>query len=142
MQCFHKYGIFIVLAFATQTLCAQWKLAAPNVIKPIFRPYNGGGVLISHNGILWAGYHDIWYSPDTGKSWTMRTPFNAFNNSCVKDISFFDDNNGLATTQNGEIFITGDQGLSWTQHIPPHPYRFRPSIESGCFCGTANNIIA
>ena len=81
-------------------------------------------------------------SADTGKTWSLRTPFNNFNNSCIKDISFFDDNIGLATTQNGEVYITQDQGLSWIQHIPANPFRFRPSIESACFCGTANNIIA
>jgi len=138
-----RFGVVLLLFFAPgANLSAQWKLVAPNVIVPIARPYNGGGVLISHNGILWAGYHDIWMSADTGKSWSMRTPFDGLDNSCVKDIYFLDDNTGLLATQNGEIFTTNDQGLSWTQHVPQHPYRFRPSIESACFCGTPKDIIA
>ncbi|MDP4230786.1 MAG: hypothetical protein Q8916_10335, partial [Bacteroidota bacterium] len=131
-----------VMHLAAADLLAQWTLVAPNVILPIARPYIGGGILISHNGILWAGYRDVWMSSDLGKSWSMRTPFNGFNNSCIKDISFFDDNIGLVTTQNGEIYITQDQGLSWVQHRPMNPYRPYPSIEGACFVGTPNNIIA
>ena len=134
--------LIILLLIVASPLAAQWKLVAPNAIVSIFRPYNDGGVLINHNGILWAGYHNVWMSSDTGKTWSMRTPFTNFNNSCVKDIAFFDDNIGLATTQNGEIFTTNDQGLTWTQHIPANPFRFRPSIESACFAGSPNNIIA
>jgi hypothetical protein len=142
MQRLRIYGIFILLFLEIHSLPAQWKLAASNVIKAAFRPYNGGGVLRSHNGTLWVGYQDVWMSSDTGKSWSLRSPFNGFNNNCVKDISFFDDNTGLVTTQDGEIYITHDKGLSWTQHIPPHPYRNRPSIESAVFLGTPNNILA
>src|SRR5579872_3594147 len=133
--------IFILVIFINVELSAQWKLAAPNVIRSTFRPYNGGGVLISQNGILWAGYKNIWMSRDTGKSWSLNMVL-AGGNNLIKDIYFLDDNNGLATTQNGEIYITNDQGLNWTPHIPPHPYRFRPSIESAVFAGTPNNIIA
>jgi photosystem II stability/assembly factor-like uncharacterized protein len=124
------------------TLSAQWTSVAPNIITPIFRPYNSGGIITSHNGILWAGYSDVWMSADTGKTWSKRSPFNQSlpNNSCIKDISFFDDNIGLATTQNGEVYITQDQGLSWTQHILPNP--LRASVESGCFAGSPNDIIA
>ncbi len=143
MNSLRRISFFLTLLFlASAPLSAQWKLVAPNIIASIARPYNGGGVIINHNGILWAGYHNVWMSRDTGKSWSLRTPFNNFNNSCIKDISFFDDNIGLATTQNGEVYITQDQGLSWKQHVPPNPFRYRPSIESGCFIGTANNIIA
>ncbi len=142
MHILRRFTIFSFIFIATAPLSAQWKLAASNVIIPIFRPYDGGGVITNHNGILWAGYKDIWMSADTGKSWSLRTPFNGFNNSCIKDISFFDDNNGLATTQNGEVYVTQDQGLSWAQHIPPNPFRFRPSIESGCFLSTPNHILA
>ncbi len=142
MNSLRRISFFFLLLFAVAPLSAQWKLVAPNMIAAISRPYNGGGALINHNGILWAGYHNVWMSSDTGKSWSLRTPFNNFNNSCIKDISFFDDNIGLATTQNGEVYITQDQGISWKQHVPRNPFRFRPSIESGCFVGTANNIIA
>jgi photosystem II stability/assembly factor-like uncharacterized protein len=134
--------IFLFLFLGVQSSFSQWKMPASNAITPIFRPYNGGGLIMHHNGILWAGYKDIWMSSDTGKSWSRRTPFNGFNNSCIKDISFFDDNTGLATTQDGEIYITQNQGLSWQQHVPAHPFRFRPSIESACFAGDRNHIIA
>ena len=130
----------VLILLASGNIAAQWKLAASNVITPIFRPYNGGGVIINHNGTLWAGYKDVWMSADTGKSWSLRTPFNTFNNSCIKDISFFDDNIGLATTQNGEVYITQDRGLSWIRHVPPNP--LLPSIESGCFAGSSVHVIA
>lgn len=113
---------------------------AANVIKPVYRPYNGGGVLTHYNNILWAGYKDVWMSADLGKSWSLRTPFNGFNNNCIKDIHFISDQIGLATTQNGEIYTTNDQGLSWIQHVPPNP--FRESIESARFVGSPMNIIA
>jgi len=142
MRSLARYFFFALLLFAAANIHAQWKLAAPNVITSIFRPNNGGGILTNHNGILWAGFRDIWMSADTGKTWSLRTPFDGIDNNAVKDISFFDDNTGLAATQNGEIYITQDQGLSWTQHIPNNPFRFRPSIESACFVGTPNNIIA
>ena len=137
------YCITILFVFASAPLSAQWKLLAPNLIIPTFRPYNSGGVLIFHDGILWAGFKDVWMSADTGKSWSKRTPFKTMlNNSCIRDISFYNTAIGLATTQNGEIFITQDQGLSWARHVPANPFRPFPSIQSACFCGTANNIIA
>ncbi|MEI8133847.1 MAG: hypothetical protein WCH46_02070 [bacterium] len=132
----------ILVALTHSGMMAQWNLVASNVIVPINRPYNGGGVLISKNGNLWAGYKDVWLSKDVGKTWSLRTPFNNFNNSCIKDIFFLDDNIGLVTTQNGEIFTTVNQGLSWAEHIPNHPYRIRPSIESACYAGNSNTIVA
>ncbi|MFI5263768.1 MAG: T9SS type A sorting domain-containing protein [Candidatus Kapaibacterium sp.] len=138
-----SYLIFsvLILLLATGPLHAQWKLVASNVIISTFRPYNGGGVITNQNGILWAGYKDIWMSSDTGKTWALSLFLNGAND-LVKDISFYDDNIGLATMQNGEIFITGDQGLTWTQHIPNNPYHFKASIESARFLGSPNNIVA
>jgi len=123
-------------------LSAQWKLTASNVILPIFRPNYSGGVIANHNGILWAGYHDIWMSADTGKTWSLRTPFNTFNNSAINDFAFFDDNILLATTQHGEVYITKNQGLSWKAYGPFPPTPFGPSIESACFSVSSNTIIA
>ncbi|MEP7235741.1 MAG: T9SS type A sorting domain-containing protein [Ignavibacteriota bacterium] len=131
-----------VLLISAGDLCAQWNLVAPKAIIPITRPYGGGGILTHQDGILWAGYKDVWMSADTGRTWIMRTPFSGFNNSCIKDISFFDQNIGLATTQNGEIYITLNQGVSWVSYIPNGPYHFRPSIESARFVGSPKTIIA
>lgn len=144
MTSFRRSGILsALLLLAATNVYPQWKLTASSVITPFNRPYNSGGVLIFHDGILWAGFRDVWMSADTGRSWSKRTPFDGFsNNSCIIDINFYNDRIGLATTQNGEIYITQDQGLSWVQHIPPNPFRPSPSIVSACFAGTPNNIIA
>ncbi len=96
--------------FISTSIFSQWKNVAPNLLGIHNRdPY--GGCLTHYNGVLWAGYDEIYISLDSGKIWQSRTPIK--NSERAVNISVFDEQTAIVATIPGNIYITKDQGISW-----------------------------
>jgi photosystem II stability/assembly factor-like uncharacterized protein len=117
--------LFCVLAgfSASGNICAQWKEIAPFQVAnyfPNFLQNAKHGAIHFSNGVLWAGWRDLWSSSDTGKTWQKNT-IGLPNGYIVTDINFFDKFNGLvasvfmdnAPSFDGILFLTNDGGLNW-----------------------------
>jgi photosystem II stability/assembly factor-like uncharacterized protein len=89
-------------------LAAQWTNIAPNLIKPFQQGY---GAIYYADGIIWAGNHELWFSPDTGKTWEMTS----YLGRQIRDIYFLDRHNGLIASESGGIHLTRDGGKTWKQ---------------------------
>lgn len=91
------------------------------------------GSIVHRGGLVWAGSHDVWMSPDSGVTWQSRTVGN-LGNDYIDDINFFDRTNGIVCTHFGSVYLTHDQGLTWKRF-----QRFG-SANSGIFLGNPNAI--
>ncbi len=121
----------ILLIVACTAVVAQWNVVAPNLLgKQDF----GMGAIIHKSGIVWAGSHDVWMSPDSGTTWSKRSPV-LYVNDYIDDINFFDVMIGIVCTHNGSIYRTLDQGLSWTE------IHRSPSALSATFLSTPDHIL-
>jgi photosystem II stability/assembly factor-like uncharacterized protein len=135
-----RAAIVIIVLFSAIPLCAQWRNVAPNVF-PIPPTQNQGGV-VTHQGMnVWAAYDKILFSPDLGKTWTLRSPAAALT-SAVFDIAFYNANIGVALFgyPDDKVFLTRDQGRSWSD-ITPTSSSSSDIYIGACFAGSPNNIV-
>ncbi|MEP7235305.1 MAG: hypothetical protein ABI778_08415, partial [Ignavibacteriota bacterium] len=102
---------FLFVFLSVSALFAQWQSIAPGLIGA--GQYGNGGAMGTAGGIAWAGLHSLYKSTDRGLSWQVVS-LNSANNLIIQYISFFDANTGLVCTDDG-LFVTHDQGVSWTK---------------------------
>ncbi|HET9137047.1 MAG TPA: hypothetical protein VFO76_10445, partial [Candidatus Kapabacteria bacterium] len=129
----------IIFLLSAIPLAAQWKNVAPNIFTI---PASGGwgGVITYQNGNLWAAYDKIYFSPDLGKTWILRSPA-SIQSKRMYDLSFYDDNIGIVVTgyPDNKILLTRDQGRSWNDITPSAPGN--GSYAGVCFAGSPTNIV-
>jgi photosystem II stability/assembly factor-like uncharacterized protein len=126
------------------TLAAQWKIVAQNLIN--YKSGPTSGVLHYKNGNLWAAgspgadlMTDIWFSPDTGKTWRKQSSLPKF---MAMDLRFSDDHTGViggcgydvnshtGGGPDGGIYITSDQGVTWERSLKRDIIYTVASVES------------
>lgn len=124
-------SIILLLLFCTISVRAQWTNVAPNLLG------NQGFQMssITHqSGIVWAGTKEVFMSSDFGNTWTKRTP-PVKANDVVRYINFFDAMVGVVGTDDGEVYLTRDQGVTWSF------IRQVSSVGAIAFLGSPDNII-
>ena len=89
------------------------------------------GAIHFKDGILWAGWADLWLSNDTGKTW-FQSSINLAG-GIITDINFYDKLNGLVSTAEQGVFLTRDGGLNWkrilaAQHCTNIAFNGSPNI--------------
>ncbi len=128
-------------------LCAQWKEIAPNLVSNYFPSFLANadlGAIHFKDGVLWAGWRDLWVSNDTGKTW-KRSNIVLPKDYIISDINFFDKLNGIISTEfqaapptsAGILLKTIDGGLTWQRKLT-----IPSSIPNIAFNGSANIIHA
>ena len=135
----------LLVLLAEKDACAQWKKVAPNLV--VSPPYGltegGGGAMIYQSGIVWSGFYNLWMSADTGRTWSLRTPFpGPANHPWISDIAFYDDQTGVISVGwqfAHDIYITHDEGLSWKRITAPN---FSGRFYGVCFGYSSDNIFA
>jgi len=102
--------LFLVLLQSSSN--GQWKIIAKNV----FNVTNGfGGAVIYRDGNLWAGMDSLWLSKDSGFNW-VHLPLKLKDKyDWIDVINFYNKNIGVVGTEHGDVFLTHDQGNSWTK---------------------------
>jgi len=122
MRAFVRGSIFIALVILLQStpLCAQWKKLAANVVKEDYEPiiavndpnyHPPFGAIHFKNGVLWAGWLDLWSSLDSGKTWQKNNL--SIPGDVITDINFYDKMHGLVSTVNGRVYLTRNGGMNW-----------------------------
>jgi photosystem II stability/assembly factor-like uncharacterized protein len=100
----------MLLSVAAGGAQGQWRIVAPNVVNPCNSPLGGGqGSITFKDGVLWAGFTNLAFSLDSGKTWAV--PNLSFNNG-IRAISFWNKDSGLVTE--GTTFFTSDRGNTWS----------------------------
>jgi photosystem II stability/assembly factor-like uncharacterized protein len=128
---------FCIIAGTSLPLHAQWSLLAPNLLGP---QNTEMGAITHKSGLCWAGsLNQVFMSPDSGISWTKRTPAIGATDY-VNNITFYDNKTGLVSTNDGNIFRTDDQGLTWKE-IHKSRISYNNGALSTAFLGTTDNII-
>ena len=96
-----------MLLFA-QGAGAQWK----RMSLPRFTVPGSYGCVQFQNGWLWVGRHELFSSPDTGRTW-VSSNLTLEPGDVIHDIRFFDHLNGFVSTSNTGIYVTSDAGTTW-----------------------------
>ncbi len=116
MRTFLQRTLFVLLALLAARgdgLRAQWQIVAPNAV--IAHDPNTGhgavGVLSFKDGILWAGFTDLGFSLDSGKTWTMT---NLPVSTEISAISFWNTDIGLVSDEYIGTYYTDNRGKSWS----------------------------
>lgn len=92
-------------------LFAQWTNVAPGIV-PAPSEGIGGGAIVYKSGIAWAGTRPLYLSKDEGVTWEQRSsPLNS--TDYIRHLDFYDDSIGIIASNNGEIWITHDQAITW-----------------------------
>jgi len=123
--------LLLSVAF-TESLPAQWKIVAPKILYKFPWPFNLGmpiqlGAIHFKDGIIWAGWEELVYSADTGKTWVHTNFSDVSGLGLIEDIAFYDKNTGVVSTWDNNlsglgpigqpgIFLTTDGGKTW-KHI-------------------------
>ncbi|HEY6170671.1 MAG TPA: hypothetical protein VIX80_00295, partial [Candidatus Kapabacteria bacterium] len=124
-------SIILLLLFCAVSVSAQWVNVAPNLLGAQGFQMSS----ITHqSGIVWAGTKEVFMSSDFGDTWTKRTP-PVKSNDVVRYINFFDAMIGIVGTDDGEVYLTRDQGITWTM------IRQVSSVGAIAFLGSPDNII-
>ncbi len=97
-----------LLVSLTGGVFAQWTNVAPNLLSGADR----WGAIQFHAGVVWGGTNTLWFSRDSGKTWTQDK---AFPNTFISDIAFYDTLHGVVGTESAGIFATTDGGQTWLQ---------------------------
>lgn len=133
----HRYIVLwlalLVALFAVSmnTAQAQWTAVAPNLLGPLSIQ---SGVLTTKSGLVWAANTKLYMSKDFGTTWSLRSP-TLYTNDNISDVCFYDNMLGLVGTRQGYVYITRDQGVTWSQ-------LYHPQGASGvCFLGSPNSIL-
>ena len=127
--------LLILLALPCASVHGQWKNVAPNLLGNLYPTgkYGFGGAICFKDGVLWAGKTNLWMSPDTGKTWTLKNA-NGFD-SLIYMIDFIDKQNGLVSTAAG-VLQTRDGGNTWKE-ISEHGNSLRIAF----FIGSKETIV-
>ncbi len=123
--------IVLFLLFSTVSARAQWTIVAPNLLGT--QSYQMSSIT-HQSGIVWAGTKEVFMSSDFGNSWTKRSP-TIKANDVVRHINFFDAMIGIVGTDKGEVYLTRDQGMTWSM------IRLVSSAAYSAFLGSPDNII-
>lgn len=91
---------------------------APNVVAPHTAKVGQGpgGVLTFKNGILWAGFTNLSFSADSGKTWTSTN----LPNTQITALSFLNENDGVVSSNIPQHLFTStttDGGKTWSTPI-------------------------
>lgn len=132
---------------ASGNLSAQWNRINPFLVANYFPSFLGNadlGAIHFNDGVLWAGWRDLFLSNDTGKTW-QRSIIGLPSNYIITDINFFDKLNGLVSaafldappTSDGLLYKTVDGGLTWKQIL-----KIPTAITNIAFHGSASIIHA
>jgi photosystem II stability/assembly factor-like uncharacterized protein len=99
--------VFAVLLLAASA-SAQWTNVAPGLLgnDPSY------GAMQYRDGVVWAGFADLWSSVDLGVTWKKVASFPPADT--ITDIAFYDNLTGLVSTLHS-VLLTKDGGASWTQ---------------------------
>lgn len=139
---------FALLSFSLSgNIYAQWKEIAPNLVSNYFPPFLANadlGAIHFKDGVLWAGWRDLWFSNDTGKTW-KQSNIVLPKDHIISDINFFDKLNGIISTEfqanpptsAGILLKTVDGGLSWKRILT-----IPSSIPNIAYSGSASIIHA
>ena len=102
----------LLLSVAAGGAHAQWRIVAPNALTP-FNPADEGGqgVLTFKDGILWAGFTDLSFSLDSGKTWSVT---NLPTTPEISAISFWNADTGVVSDQVSGSYVTLDHGNTWS----------------------------
>jgi photosystem II stability/assembly factor-like uncharacterized protein len=119
-------AIFLFLGCLHSEARSQWQNVAPNLIGRLAEY----GSITFKDGVVWAGVGNLFFSLDTGKTWTQSTLHIADH---INDIEFFDRTTGLVATSAG-VFITKDQGSTW------NPIGNQTAYAAAGFGRTSNDI--
>lgn len=111
-----------ILILAPLSLRAQWTEVAPSLVGPEAQRI---GAISFGGGIVWAGASSLYFSTDTGQTWTQST---IPTNSGITDISAFDSLHILVGTQEDGVYLSTDGGQTWTIVIPGGPVYERVSF--------------
>jgi photosystem II stability/assembly factor-like uncharacterized protein len=105
--------LMIAMLSAQTRICAQWVKIAGNLVATYEGnfPNHEYGAIHFKNGVLWAGWSNLWSSTDSGTTW-KKSNIN-INGGVITDINFFDRLNGLFSTLDNGIFLTRDGGKTW-----------------------------
>ncbi|HET9135034.1 MAG TPA: hypothetical protein VFO76_00240, partial [Candidatus Kapabacteria bacterium] len=117
---------------------SQWQNIAPNLLGNLYKFVNSsgtspGGAMCFKAGKLWVGKNELWMSPDSGRSWSKRTP--PLTNTVILDIDFFDELDGVLTTFSDFAYHTTDGGMNWTK-IGTQQF-----ITTCCYLDDANSFL-
>lgn len=124
-------SIVLFLLFSAVCANAQWTNVAPNLLGA--QSYQMSSIT-HQSGIVWAGTKEVFMSSDFGTTWTKRTP-PVKSNDVVRYINFFDAMIGVVGTDKGEVYMTRDQGITWSL------IRQVSSVGAIAFLGSPDNII-
>jgi photosystem II stability/assembly factor-like uncharacterized protein len=130
--------ILVVLVVYASTAQSQWQNIAPNLLGNLYKFVNSsgtspGGAMCFKAGKLWVGKNELWMTPDSGRSWTKRTP--PITNTVILDVDFFDELNGVLTTFSDFAYHTTDGGMNWTK-IGTQQF-----ITTCCYLDDANSFL-
>ncbi len=102
----------LLLSVAAGGARGQWRIVGQNVLNPCDSPLGGGqGAITFKDGILWAGFTNLAFSLDSGKTWTVT---NLPVTSGITAISFRNTDSGLVSIQPWGSYFTGDRGNTWS----------------------------
>ena len=102
-------GFLILGSLLPGAALGQWNIVGSNLLGAYST--QNGGAFASHDGIVYVGYHELFKSSDSGRSW-IATKLNTEGNT-IFDICFFDSLSGIVAVENRGVFLTRDGGSSW-----------------------------
>src|SRR5437870_5959286 len=98
--------VFLAVFLAAGDASAQWKKIAANLITTYpntgYKNHEYGAIHFK-DGMLWAGWKDLQFSSDLGKTWQQSTI--NIGGDIITDINFYDRLNGLVATLNSGVFL-------------------------------------
>lgn len=124
--------VLVLTLVSTHGVYAQWTNVAPGLIPSASNL--GGGSIVYKQGVVWAGMREIFISTDDGLNWQQRsTPLNSID--YVRNLDAYDDSTALLASNEGDTWITTDQGNSWRK------LRNTGSAFAARFLGSPRNIV-
>ena len=98
----------LLLSVAGDGARGQWRIVGPNALLPEHDDISGGSIHFK-DGVLWAGYNNLVFSLDSGRTWQ---PSNFPKNVLIFDIAFLNKDTG-ALAGGGNVWVTTDGGKTW-----------------------------
>ena len=127
----------IILAVLGSTAKSQWREIVPRMLRLSGTP--AGASMTYKDGVLWAGYHSLMVSRDSGLTWSGVTPFFDPKADWIVDIQFLDRNTGIVATFEG-AFLTTNGGSTWRDVTSAFKIPFNPG-STALLLGSADTII-
>ncbi len=107
-----------LLSAANQSACqnVKWKMIVPNALVPgRFDPFSPVefGAIAAKGKIVLAGWKNLILSIDDGATWrNLNAPYAS--GDFAMEVAIYDDNTFALISYHSGVFISNDQGLSWT----------------------------